>query len=440
MADWRSGSNGDQLVGWKAIGAFLSVDARTAKRWERERGLPVRRLPGGNRATVWADPAELRLWMYEPRAAAQPPLPAKPVAAARRTPLLAGFAAAGLLLAAGLAAVTVRQAGEETRPVPPFAGDAAANLLWREASFAMSSRSAAGLEEAALKFSRLADSHPRNPAPHVGLAETYLLMREFAALPDEAAYRRGRDAAEAALRLDPADPAANRALGFVLFWSESDRARGLALLQEAVRLQPQDSRSRHWLGTALSSAGRHEEALAELARARALAPDAPAIAADEGLVRWLAGDRATGLDMLERIAKVRPDFVGGHRYLEWIHLAEGNDPAYLAAATAHARLRGDAGRLAVLARAAEAHAAGGRPAMLAVLLAAAEADHAAGSDSAINVARLAAAAGDREATRRWLDRARAAREPYVQALAVVPELRGLAGDPEFRAYFDPGRG
>lgn len=53
----------DRLQGWKAIGRFLGVDARTARRWEAERGLPVRRLPGGDRASVWAYPGSLSAWL-----------------------------------------------------------------------------------------------------------------------------------------------------------------------------------------------------------------------------------------------------------------------------------------------------------------------------------------------------------------------------------------
>lgn len=35
------------LSSWKEIATHLGVNVRTAQRWERERGLPVRRLPGG---------------------------------------------------------------------------------------------------------------------------------------------------------------------------------------------------------------------------------------------------------------------------------------------------------------------------------------------------------------------------------------------------------
>jgi tetratricopeptide (TPR) repeat protein len=58
------GSAGQQrLDSWKEIGAFFGRDERTAKRWERERGLPVHRVPGSGRGRVYAYPAELTEWL-----------------------------------------------------------------------------------------------------------------------------------------------------------------------------------------------------------------------------------------------------------------------------------------------------------------------------------------------------------------------------------------
>ncbi len=51
------------LVSWKEIAAFLNRAERTVKRWERERGLPVHRVPGGERGSVFAYPSELNAWL-----------------------------------------------------------------------------------------------------------------------------------------------------------------------------------------------------------------------------------------------------------------------------------------------------------------------------------------------------------------------------------------
>ena len=51
------------LVSWKEIASFLDRAERTVRRWERDRGLPVHRVPGGERGGVYAYPSELATWL-----------------------------------------------------------------------------------------------------------------------------------------------------------------------------------------------------------------------------------------------------------------------------------------------------------------------------------------------------------------------------------------
>ncbi len=52
----------DRLDSWKEIAVYLNRGVRTVQRWEREKALPVRRLPGGDRARVYALRSELDHW------------------------------------------------------------------------------------------------------------------------------------------------------------------------------------------------------------------------------------------------------------------------------------------------------------------------------------------------------------------------------------------
>ncbi len=62
----------EELTGWKDISAYLGITVRTAQNWERERGLPIRRLPG-RRSLVSAGVSELTEWRTTHAA---PPAPA----------------------------------------------------------------------------------------------------------------------------------------------------------------------------------------------------------------------------------------------------------------------------------------------------------------------------------------------------------------------------
>ena len=56
------------LQSWKEIAAYLGRDERTARRWERDENLPVRRYRTGRRSSVYAYAGELEAW----RAARRP--------------------------------------------------------------------------------------------------------------------------------------------------------------------------------------------------------------------------------------------------------------------------------------------------------------------------------------------------------------------------------
>jgi TolB-like protein len=52
-----------RLDSWKEIAAFFGRAERTVKRWETERGLPVHRVPGSGRSSVFAYSEELAEWL-----------------------------------------------------------------------------------------------------------------------------------------------------------------------------------------------------------------------------------------------------------------------------------------------------------------------------------------------------------------------------------------
>ena len=58
-----NGNSGERLDSWKAIAAYLGRDTGTVRRWERTRGLPVHRVPGGKGSSVFAYKSEIDAWL-----------------------------------------------------------------------------------------------------------------------------------------------------------------------------------------------------------------------------------------------------------------------------------------------------------------------------------------------------------------------------------------
>lgn len=59
-----SQDKGPKLDSWKAIAKYVGRDVRSAQRWERERGLPIHRVPGEKGGSVFAYAAELDAWLH----------------------------------------------------------------------------------------------------------------------------------------------------------------------------------------------------------------------------------------------------------------------------------------------------------------------------------------------------------------------------------------
>lgn len=66
----------ERLDGWKRIAAYLNRDVRTVRRWEKQQGLPVRRLMHDKLATVYAYRSELDAWLSQRDAGAPVKAPA----------------------------------------------------------------------------------------------------------------------------------------------------------------------------------------------------------------------------------------------------------------------------------------------------------------------------------------------------------------------------
>ncbi len=96
----------EDLTSWKEIANYLRISIRTAQLWERDRGLPIRRLPGP-RGLVSAKPSELDDW----RNSAPPPeTPHQPSHPPPRQSPRWWWAAALLLIVGGLAWIILLRA------------------------------------------------------------------------------------------------------------------------------------------------------------------------------------------------------------------------------------------------------------------------------------------------------------------------------------------
>jgi Tol biopolymer transport system component len=65
------------LESWKEIAAYLQRDAKTARRWEKEEGLPIHRHSPNSRSSVYAYPTEIDAWRVSRKVVAPEAVPTR---------------------------------------------------------------------------------------------------------------------------------------------------------------------------------------------------------------------------------------------------------------------------------------------------------------------------------------------------------------------------
>ncbi len=416
-----------KLDSWKEIAAFFSRDERTVKRWEKERGLPVHRLPGTTKAGVFAYTAELSAWLKPPEHAAPPsaPIPAAPPAQTRWVTIaaLAAVALAAVAIALNYPLATRQVAAHVTNPE--------AEDLYLKGRYHWNKRTPEDLNQAVDLFTQAIVHDPGYAKAYAGLADTYNLLREFSLMPSNEAFSRSLVAARRAVELDHGLADAHNSLAFALFYGAWDFAGAEAEFKRAIELDPKYATAYHWYGNSLLSRGRYAEALALIDHARQVDPHSASILADRGFVLYLSGRPEEGNALLKQVASDDPQLQSPHTYLALIHLIHGEFAAYLAEARRRAQLAHDADDLSVIAAGERGLAEGGGQGMLAATLQTQKALYSADRLQAYTVARTAAVMGRNAEALAYLQAALAKHEMMLVALAADPFFSNLHADPHY---------
>jgi len=386
-----------RLDTWKEIGAFFGRDERTVKRWEATRGLPVHRVPGSGRATVYAYVSELERWLESADAALvepiaekpPPPIPelapesqeTNPVAESapvntsildpievespvsaltdpsppfappvqRQTSRRYLYLAAVVITAAVMGVAGYRFRAHSSQPQPSKrAVNVEAQEFYLKGEYFLQKRTSESLHLAVDNYTQAIVLDPGYAQAYAGLADCYNLLREYSSMPDAEAYPRALAAAKQAIALDDSLSGAHSALAFVSFFWLKDVPTAEHEFKRAIELDPNSISAHHWYATYLLHLGRYEESLVEINRAQTLDPSSTSILSDKGLILACNGRDEEALPLLKQLESAEPTFLSPRNYLAKIYLEQGNYRGFLDEATEAARLVQNSDRLAIL--------------------------------------------------------------------------------------------
>jgi tetratricopeptide (TPR) repeat protein len=367
-----------RLDGWKAIAGYFRRDRTTVMRWARERDLPVHRIPGGKQGSVFAYEHELAAWAGRteqndlatggtplappapepdanpvphpaggspaPTVLASPPPSAMPEPRTPRMrwlwPSVGALAAAGILaLALPISGGAILPSDRQPDKVAPLPDDpevakdyVAARELWAH-------RTPADLKQAIALYEKVIAASPNFAPAYSGLAEAWLITREYGEVTESRAYAAARPAIEQALRLDDRLPAAHRAKGFIQYWWSYDAQQSVNSFQRALALDPRDGLTHFWYANILSDLGEDAAAQREYDTAQLLLPGTPTIAIERACAHWQAGRDRRALMELSQLKAQYPEDATIRNCLAWAHISRGDIRAYAREFREMARLR-----------------------------------------------------------------------------------------------------
>ncbi|MDB5720049.1 MAG: Adenylate cyclase [Alphaproteobacteria bacterium] len=427
----NGGRASDRLKSWKEIAAFFGSEVRTVQRWEK-RGLPIRRVPGGDRPTVYAEVAELKAWLAQGQGRAATEALALPWLR-RSGSGIAMLAAAAIVLSVAAGVVLSHRTGASALPAAAaHRPGPRATELYLTGSYNLERRTPDSLVRARSLFEQAIAEDPAYAEAYAGLADCYLLLREFSGMPAPEAYARARAAARSALALDGSLAQGHAALGFVTFFWSKDYPAGLESLRRSIRLDPGSATAYHWYATALAQLGRFDEAERAIAAAASREPGSRSILADKGLILFYSNRADQAEYLLRQVEANDRDFFSAHQYLARIYLSEGRDRDYLSEAAIAARLKQDPDQLAQAEAARRGYGEKGHSGLLRGLLAARLATWNHGRGQANDVAAAYALLGDRRRAIAYLAIAQGAGEITLRAVQSDPQYHRLIGDPSFK--------
>jgi tetratricopeptide (TPR) repeat protein len=206
-----------------------------------------------------------------------------------------------------------------------------ARQLYTAGRYYATRRTAEGLRQAIERLTRAVELDPDFALAHAELADCYSLLNWYVEPPPAEAWQLALQSATRAVAADPEMAEAHASLGFVKLHYERDWDSAERELRQAIMLKPGIQVAHRWYAFSLSAMGRHEEAFAEIERARQISPQSPVLATAVANVLFLAGRYDDTIEQCRKALELDSGAVSAHTVLRWAYEKKGMHNEALAA-------------------------------------------------------------------------------------------------------------
>ena len=261
-----------RLVGWKRIAAHLGCSERTARRWEREEGLPIHRQQHAAKSTVYARPEELQTWL-----ASRADGPSEsPNASEPRAPgiLAAAVGLIAIVFLGGLGWTMFLSGPDETKMASkdPVAVELyeRGRALWLERGKEPNTRAVKLLEEAVSRDANYAEAWQ-------ALASAWMTLPTYSdeVIP-QSAFNEALFAADRAISLNPSLVEARTVMA-ALAERRGDWLAAKDIFEDAIAQDPDNPMMIVWLAEHYRDLGYIDTYRLKAREAAAIAPNSPPV-------------------------------------------------------------------------------------------------------------------------------------------------------------------
>jgi len=320
----------------------------------------------------------------------------------------------------------LRLSGEEQqRLVRRDTANPEAYQFYLRGRFYWNKRTADGIRKAMEQFQQATERDPNYALGYVGLADSYILLEDYAGVSSSETLPKARAAADRALQLDDTLAEAHTSSAHIYDqqwrWAEAEQQ-----FRRATSLNPNYATTHHWYSVYLMTKRRFDEAQRAIKRAEELDPLSPIIGINVANLYLLSGDADSAVAQCKRVMELDPGFPGGPAQLGLSYLGQRRYEEAIAALQKAAEMSGrESDSLSDLGN---AYAVAGKRAEALAILKELEAKYARRQALALHVAKVYAGLDDRDQTFEWLEKAFQQRSGSLSAVTWQFAFEALRSD------------